>query len=281
MKRTLLLLLILALYFTACQKEERAIIRIGVMPDAGALPLLLMNEVEIIPFMSASERDAALQAGQLDAIMTDLISVVRSRDKEVPLKALSVTESRFILLAHPDSSMEDPWTIGISENSIIEFMVDQLASDHKLEKVAIPQVPVRMEMLRSKQIPMACLTDVMAWPLLSQGFPIIRDQKGSHLNPAVLAFTQSFLEENPSTVKNFQREWNSLVKLINQSPGDFRPLLLEQVRLPENIDHPYPMPQFQPIRPPNQETVDGILGWYEQKYGLETRPTYEDLLVQP
>lgn len=260
------------------EREERPI-QIGVLPDAGVLPLYLMENVEVIPFMSAKEREIALQLGELDGVTTDLVSVVANGQKGMHQKVLTITESRFIIVGHPDVTKDTPWEIGISENTIVEFMVDQLTSGRNIEKVAIPQVPVRMELLRNGKIPMACLTDALAWPLLSQGFNILEDQNNSGLEPAVLAFSSKFLTENPGVVEKFTSGWNNAVKDINENPDSYSSLLLEEIRLSDDPDFPYPVPLYHPIKLPGEETVQVVLEWFENKYGLDHPVSYGDLVV--
>ncbi len=286
MKKLLILFIALTAVFSLSasgQKEDasaEAPIRIGIMPDAGALPLLLMEGVELVPFMSARERDMAVQAGELDGIMTDLVAVVSFGQNGMPQKVLTITESRFMLVGNPDFDGSEPWEVGLSENTVIEFMVDQLAAGREVEKISVPQVPVRMEMLRGGQLPLACLTDAMAWPLLSHDYPVVADQLGTGLEPAVLAFMQDFAEENPGKIAAFAKAWNEAVETINADPEAFRGLLLEQIRLPDDPEYPYPVPELRPIMLPPEATVEAILEWYEAKYGLNHSVSYEDLVIR-
>ena len=254
-------------------------IRIGVLPDACTLPLFLMPGVEVVPFMSAKERETALQLGELDGVTTDLVSVVANQQKGMPQKVLTVTETRFILVANPGMDEDSLWSVGISENTVIEFLVDQFADGREIEKVAIPQVPVRMEMLRNGKIPMACLTDALAWPLLGSGFKILADQQDSGLEPAVLAFSEEFLEANPAVPETFTEGWNKAVEEINNDPEKYRTLLLEKVRLPDDPEFPFPVPLYHPVKLPNEKTVQVVLDWYKNKYGFEKPVSYFDLIV--
>ena len=285
MRNLMVLLIALAAVFSlpaSGQNEDassEAPIRIGIMPDAGALPLLLMEGVELIPFMSARERDMAVQAGELDGIMTDMVAVVSFGQNGMPQKVLTITESRFMLVAGPAYREGDKWQVGLSENTVIEFMVDQLAAGREVEKISVPQVPVRMEMLRGGQLPLACLTDAMAWPLLSHDYPIVADQSGTGLEPAVLSFTQDFVDANPEKVAAFAEGWNEAVETINADPEAYRSLLLEQIRLPDDPDHPYPVPELRPVMLPPRTTVDAVLAWYDDKYGLNHPVSFEDLVI--
>lgn len=245
------------------------VLKIGVMPDAGALPLLLMDDmVEPVPFLSARERDTALLLGELDGIMGDLVGVVSNTLKGNRIKVASVTESRFMIVGTPAFSEEDAWEVGLSENTVIEYMVDELSEDENIVKVSIAQVPVRMEMLANGKIPLACLTDAMAWPLLSTGFQIVRDQQGSGLEPAILAFSEAASQDAERWFPLFAETWNAAVERINSDPESYRDLLREQVRLPAT-EEPYPIPVFRPITLPSEAAVESVLSWYAKRYPEE------------
>ncbi len=282
MKNYIFSILALIIILTGCAKEteKTGAVRIGIMPDAGALPLLLMDSVEVIPFLSSKERDTAMQLGEIDGMMTDMVSVLAHHQKDMPMKVLTLTESRFMIVGTPEFTEDQTWTIGISDNTVIEYMVDQLAVGIVLDKVAIPQVPVRMEMLGSGKIPLACLTDAMAWPLLSRGFQIIRDQQGSNLEPAILAFSGVFLDKYQKGIDTFIYDWNRVVAEINKDPDSYRELLVEKVRLPDIEGYPYPLPKFKSIILPTEAQVNSVITWFTGKYGLEKSVIYQDLMIQ-
>ena len=262
-------------------EEEIEKIRIGVMPDAGALPLFLMEGVETVPFMSARERDTAMQLGELDGVTGDIVSLLSFRRQGVHQYILTVTESRFQIVGGVDFDEDGAWVVGVSENSVIEFMVDQLVPaavrSSRFEKMGIPQVPVRLEMLRGGKIPLACLTDIMALSLPSQRFIAVRDQRDSDLEPAVLVLSERFLNTQPDAAQRMAREWNDAVRRINANPEAYRSLLYEQVRLPEESG--YPVPVYRPVTLPSRKTVETVLDWFEGKYGAGERPSYDDIVL--
>jgi NitT/TauT family transport system substrate-binding protein len=266
------------------EKNEPEKIRIGLMPDAGALPLLLMEDVEAVPFFSARERDTAMQLGELDGMMGDLVGMLTFTSKDIPLKILTITESRFLLVGAPgtEESLEDetaPWRVGVSENSVIEYMVDHWAQGRPVEKVAIPQVPVRMEMLAQGQIPLACLTDAMAWPLLARDFPIIRDQRDGDEEPGILLLSEAFLDSKDVDLNRFRKGWNDAVAEINRNPEKYRDLLEETARIPLIEDHPYPMPVFRPVTLPTEAQFNSVLSWFREKFNWTGEILYEDLIL--
>ena len=252
-------------------------VRIGVMPDSCNLPLLLMDEVETVPFMSAKERDAALMAGELDGISGDMVGLFHFQRNGQEMKILTLTECRFLIAAQPDFS-GDTYEVGISENTVIEYMVDTLLKGEDVVKNPIPQVPVRMELLRTGQLPMACLTDGMAWPLLEQGFQILRDQADTTLTPTILAFSKSYVDGNGDMMRALTESWNRAVEEINANPADYHGMLLEQIRLPEAED--FPMPAFKAVTLPDGENFLSVKEWYESKYGEKINFSLEDIVVR-
>jgi NitT/TauT family transport system substrate-binding protein len=267
--------------FSACtpKNKDQENISIALMPDAAALPLLLMKNVKIIPFLSARERDTAMQLGELDGMMSDLVSVLLHGQSGLPLKVLTLTESRFLLVSAPDFDENQLWTIAISENSVIEYMTDQWLDGREVDKVAIPQVPIRMEMLNNGKVPMACLTDAMAWPLLQKGFKIVRDQKETSLDPAVLVFSSDFTVKNGRRIESFKKDWNSAAAKINSAPDKYRSLLLDQIRLPDTSEKPYPVPFYKEITLPTKEQYQSVLDWYTEKYEIDKKPDYNEIMI--
>ena len=75
-------------------------IKIGVMPDEATLPYYVAVQegiftnhglnVEIIPFLSAMERDSALIAGEIDGAENDPVGVALMRNAGYDLKIVSI-----------------------------------------------------------------------------------------------------------------------------------------------------------------------------------------------
>ena len=84
-------------------------ITIGLMPDTDSIPFIIAAErgyfaeegveVELVPFKSAMERDAALQSGNLDGAISDLLAVIFARSGGFALHATSYTDGNYNLVA--------------------------------------------------------------------------------------------------------------------------------------------------------------------------------------
>ena len=139
---------------------------IGLMPAIDAFPIVIAHyfgyfadeglTVRLEPFTSSANRDAALQAGELDAATVDLVAVGLFVEADFPIRATGVTSGHFILVSHAGFySIEDlaDESVVISANTAIDFVLDQMvdnagfALDH-IERVIVPPIPERMELLR-------------------------------------------------------------------------------------------------------------------------------------
>jgi len=88
-------------------------LRVGVLPDADSLPLLVARaegifaaegiDAELVSFKTAVERDAALQAGAIDGAVSDLLAVAFASRAGFDIKATSLTDGRYGILVSPGS----------------------------------------------------------------------------------------------------------------------------------------------------------------------------------
>ena len=292
-------------------KKEAVKIKIGTLPTEDTLPIYvakqkeLFNEagldVEVTVFNSAQERDAALQAGQIDGFMGDILAAAALEQGGVPVSIVSVllgsqpTEGRFGILASPKSeikAVEDlkGVPIAISSNTIIEYVVDGILTangfaDADIEKIEIKKIPVRLEALMSGQAQAAALPD----PLLSfaeaQGARlIVDDTKDANISQTILLFRDEFLSENEDAVKGMLEAVNDAVVLINVKPDSYRGLLVEKAKLPEPIAESYQVNIYPQVQLPTKDDVERLLDWMVEKDIIKAGLTYDDIVnreVQP
>lgn len=275
-------------------------LKIGILPITEALPFILMEEegkpenLEIIVFNSALERDAALQGGQVDGCITDPLAsaILADRGMNVVLSSLILgsdpKEGRFAILAAPGSSLNSPQDlkgipIGISSNTIIEYVTDSLLTDAGLTegeivKEEIKKMPVRFQMLIAGQIEAATLPDPLAFFAQSKGAKlVIDDTSGENISQVVLLLTGKALEEKGPQIKQMYEAYDKHVDNINRSPDSYREILVERARLPKPISSTYPVDRFPKARLPDRDSVDRVIQWAKNK-GLVFGPvTYEHL----
>lgn len=300
-RKTLLALLAGALFLAAASPGlTQEPLKIGILPIVEALPFILMEEegkpenLEIVVFNSALERDAALHGGQIDGGITDPLAsaIMAGRGMDVVLASLILgsdpTEGRFAIVAAPESSIKSPEDlkgvpIAISSNTIIEYVTDSLLTEAGLKeseiaKEEIKKMPVRFQMLMSGQVQAATLPDPLAHFALSKGAKlIIDDTGGENISQVVLLFTGKALKEKGDQIKQMYKAYDRHVDSINGSPDSYRQILVERARLPKPISSTYPVDRFPKAQLPDSDAIERVIQWAREKDLLKESVTFDSL----
>jgi len=288
-----LLAMLFAIALAGCEliSREPGQLKVGVLPILDVLPLYVAEQedffnaegiaVELIPFPSALERDAAMQAGQIDAAINDLISaaLLNKQDDQarVVRTAMRATAQKamFAILAS-DQSIKSPAElkgvqIGISSNSIIEYAVDRLLQSEGLTgrdivKEEVTKIPVRLELLSNGKLPAACLPEPLASLAVVQGAHIVIDDRAHpEYAQSVVTVSARTLGSKPTAVKRFLKAYEKAVQAINQQPDKYRSLLIDKGRVPKPVQDSFEMPMFPPAGVPTVAEVQDVLEWMAGK----------------
>jgi NitT/TauT family transport system substrate-binding protein len=297
-----LLIIILSLALGGCslgpQASQDTSLKVGLLPIIDVLPFYIAQnngyfedeglQIELVPVKSAQERDALIQAGEIDGALTDLQGVALFNREESLLKTVIKARKaypdfpHFRVVAAPGFAVNSPADlagvpIGISQNTIIEYLTDRLVTAWGLpaDQIAIEEVsaiPVRFELLMEGQLKAALLPDPLAQAAIAGGGSlIVDDTQFTEYSQSVLAFTAASLEAKPDTVRAFLRAWNKAVEDLNQDPNAYRDVLVEKTRVPPNIQGTYNVPKF----PKNEITTEAewndVVDWAVEK-GLLDEP---------
>ena len=301
-----IIVLSLALGVTGCDllSREPGSLKIGVLPILDVLPLYVAEqegyfaaegvEVELVPFSSAVERDVALQTDQIDGEVNDLISaallnneddrvrVVRTAMRATPEKAM------FVILSVDDTIQSAKELkgkeIGISGNSVIEYVVDRLLqaeglSGSDIVKGEVPKIPVRLELLTNGNIPAACLPEPLASLAAVSGAHIVIDDRAHpEYAQSVVSISARTLGKKPAAVKRFLNAYEKAVAALNADPEKYRPLLIEKGRVPKPVEDSFTMPVFPLASVPAEDEVADVLDWMAAKEILARDLVYGELV---
>ncbi len=293
-------MIILLLLFTSCNQNEHKKIVIGVMPDVNSVPFIVAYEqgefdaqgldVELRLFMSAVERDTALQAGELDGCVSDILSAVFTIQGGYDVKVTSITDGDYVLLASKDSNIYRPQEfkdseIGLSNNTIIEYVVDSVLTKNNLhtreyKKVAIPKIPIRMEMLENDRINGACLPQPLATLAVNKGARIIASSKQAGLAPSVMVFYSKAITEKKEEMKKIYQVYNQVVEQINHNPDDYIDMIIEKAKFPAGIKDTIQLPYYKKAVLPSKQDVQSVIDWMEEKELLKQRLQYDRIVAK-
>jgi NitT/TauT family transport system substrate-binding protein len=288
------------------QPQEGAVegaiaMKVGAMPDEAVLPYYVAEregiflehglDVEIVPFMSAMERDSALIAGEIDAEENDPVGVLVLRNAGYNARVVSLEmyetpeKMRFAIIASPHSNITsvadlEGKNIAISNNTVMEWIADNLLGNVTVNKIEEKRVPIRMQMLLEDKYDAATLPDPLASYAIYKGATkVISDSElNETIGYTVIVFRGEFIEEHPESVAQFLAAYNEAVERINANPENYRDLLVEVAKVPEEIAESYQMATYMKAQQYPRDNFEKVLSWMQSK-GLVTQEiVYEDVV---
>lgn len=284
------------------QQSEAATLKIGSMTIEENLPLLVAEKngyfanekvkVELVPFQSPVELQSAFQSGALDGMITDIMIAAMLQSSGQDLRVTSIAlgatpqEGRFAIVASPNSTIKTTQdlkgkNIGISNNSIIEYVTDGLLEESgvkpsEVKKTAVAKLPLRVEMLLSNQIDAITVPDPQISYLVAKGAKIIADDsQGENLSQSVILMKGKTIDSNSTVISNFYKAYTKAVDAINQTPDQYKDLLVKNVNIPENVVDSYKVQHYSKPQLPTENEFNNVISWMKDKNLLKNEVTYQ------
>ena len=282
-------------------------LRIGILPVVDTLPLQVADvagdfaaqglPVELMAFQSALERDAALQAGELDGYFGDLLNTILLMRAGEHLRIVTT-----VFRTHPDHRMFGVVTapgsplvtagdlagraVAISRATIIEYLLDRLLAaggvdPGAVEKQDIKKIPLRLQMVLAGQVPAALLPEPLLTLAESKGGRVLLDDRALDMSETILALTGKALERNPDLGPRFLAAYRAAVERINAAPENFKDLLVSRTQFPLPVKDRYRVPVFPPVAPPSPADVAAVQDWLEANGMGGARLDYADVVLNP
>ena len=284
---------------TAGNKELQEI-NIGLMPDIDSVPVIMAQEkgyfaeeglkVNIQQFKSAMDRDAALQSGNLDGAISDMLAVAFAKSGGFDVKVTAFTNGSYKLIAGKDAEVNSVQDligkdVAISKNTIIEYVTDQITAannmpENSLNKVVIPQIPTRLEMLQNGKLAAATLPEPMGSIAIYNGCKYITGSDELGINPGVMMFTSKAVESKKAELQAFYRAYNKAVAYLNDTDkAQYMDIVIEKSGFPAAAKDALALPKYRPAGLPKQQDVTDCLTWMNQKNLIKQNYTYDDIVV--
>lgn len=284
-------------------------LKIGVLRIDDSLPLYVAEEeqlfekydieVELIEFGSASDQSKAMEAGELDGMMTDMVvqNLIKKGGIDVKTVAMALgateKEGRFLVVSSPESSIVKPeqlegQAVIISENTMMEYLMEQYEEYLQLEslkisKVHLPNLSLRVDsVLAGKEAQVAILPEPLASYAVAQEANIVIDDTtlGKNFSQSVIIITQEKITSNKTEVVDFLQAYDDAIKRINKEPHKYYELALEVAKVPEILKESYIVPSFTPDIIPDRESVENISDWLVSKGLLDKSYEYDELVEE-
>jgi NitT/TauT family transport system substrate-binding protein len=270
------------------------------MPDTDSLPIIIAQEkgffaaeglkVDIQQFKSAMDRDSALQSGNLDGAVSDMLAVAFAKSGGFDVKVTSSTDGSYKLIAGKGENISRVQDltgrdVAVSKNTIIEYVTDQVLasaqlSGESINKVVIPQIPTRLEMLQNGKLAAATLPEPMASIAVHNGCKYITGSDALGINPGVMLFTAKTVADKKAELAAFYRAYNKAVAYLNETDrNEYMDLVVAKGGFPPVAKEALVLPQYHEAALPKEKDVTDCIAWLQQKQLIKTAYTYQDLIV--
>jgi NitT/TauT family transport system substrate-binding protein len=281
-------------------------LKIGVLQIEDSVPFYVAEQeklyareglqVELIPFLSAIERDSALAAKAIDGAIDDPVGAILFDKGQGRLKITSLclgekpTEGVFAILAAPGSGLKTVddlknVEIAVSNSTIIEYVTDRMLAQQgfrpeEVKKIEVVKMPIRMQMLLSDAVRAATLPEPLASIAVGKGAKVLISDADSEvsLSQTVIVFRSEVLAGRKAEIAGFFRAYAGAVKAINGDPEKYRDLFVDKGRIPPFLAKTYPIPSYPQPAPFSTALYQPIIDWLAAK-GLAARLPYETMVA--
>ena len=311
MKKMIMIMSVLfgLLLLSGCGAGEKAVapkenkpvksIVIGIMPDVDSIPFIIAQEeglfkqagvdVTLKFFKSAVERDSALQSGNLDGAVSDMLAENFSKKGGFDTVITSLTTGSYKLVVAKNetaTSLQElkGKDVAVSKNTIIEYVTDRFAEQGGLaqgafNKVVIPQIPTRLEMLQNGKIAAATLPEPMASVSVKNGCRILQSSDQLGINPGVMIFTAQAVREKEGEIKALYLAYGKAVEYLESEPREnYIDLVVEKGGFPKDVKDALVLPKYRKPEAPAEKDVDAVSEWLVKRQLLPKAYSYQELV---
>ncbi len=270
-------------------------LKIGVMPDTGATPFIIAKEmgffenidVDITLFRNAQNRDAALATGELHGASTDVLAAIFYEDGGLSMQITSYTESDYRMVSSPKKNAEElkgaKAVAGISKDTVIDFTTSLIGKIYNMDivPVILPQIPVRLEMLRNGELDVATLPEPLATAAIVSGGESIASTIELGLYPGVMVFSKKFIQNNPEAIEAFYDGYNRAVEYINSTPqSEYYDIVAKALDFPDSVAPVMVFPEFSPASLPEDKDFDPVMEWAIEQGLTRSQYSVTDLIYE-
>ncbi|MGN0947833.1 ABC transporter substrate-binding protein [Megasphaera sp.] len=301
-----------ALVLTACQGEsqnsQKKTYKIGVLRIDDSLPLYTAEEeklfekngvdVQVVEFSSAADQQKAMEAGELDGMMTDMIVTALLKKSGTDLRVVAMAlgavpqEGRFLVVSSPNSNITTPQqlasaSVAISENTMMDYLMNQYEAELGIPKEAVhtvqmPNLALRTDaVLSGKDIQAAILPDPLAAYAVQQGAHVVIDDTKLQKNysQSVVVLTEDMISKHHDDAVHFLAAYNEAIQKLDSQPDAYRDLAMKKANIPAAVAASYRTPSYTAGALPTEEEVSRIMNWMVSKGLLPKAYSYEEMVA--
>lgn len=271
------------------ENPEAMKLNLGIMPAVDSAPILLAEkkgyfkelglDMNIQVYNNAVDRQSALQSGELDGAMTDLIAFVNNIQNGLDIKITTSTDGSFPFLLKKDFEEKKNIKIGMMEVSVSNFLSDQFLKDkYEMEKIFINEIPARLEMIKAGQLDMANLPEPIASMGELGGLKKIVYENTDDFMPEAMVFTGTALKDKERAIALFHEAFNKAVEDIKKNDAEARDILIEKLQLKPEIKDMIALPDYHMVRVPDEAYMNKVITWVEEVQKTDITIPYNQMI---
>jgi len=284
-------ILISATLITSCRKPpadaDLPKLTVGMMSAVDAAPFYhALTEgyyrsegvdVSLVLFTNAQNRQSALQTGQVDGAMTDLVALVTNAAGDFKLTGTLSTDGLFPLLSKHGIPTDGKLSVATMEISVTNYVLDHYLAGRDIDKVFINEIPARLEAVAAAQVDAGVFPEPFASigtmrGLVKNTYPSIPRES---LN--IVAFSGKAIATKRSAIEKFHAAYGRAVKDLQANPDLARAALYSSLpNIPEELRESMELPVYRSPRLPSDAFIQEIIHWTAQvtKTSIELTPKY-------
>lgn len=272
---------------------------IGLMPDVDSIPFIIAQEkgffkeegltVTLKPFKSAVDRDSALQSGNLDGAISDMLAETFAKAGGFDTVITSLTTGSYKLVINKDetaATIQDlkGKDVAISKNTIIEYVTDRVTAEGGLQpndvnKVVIPQIPARLEMLQNSKIAAATLPEPMATLAVKNGGKVLNSSDKLGIYPGVMMFTNKAVNGKEKEIQAMYRAYNKAIDYLAKEPMEnYIDIVIEKGGFPAGVKGALVLPKYEKPAAPKPKDIEAVMAWMQARQLINKGYTYQEVV---
>lgn len=269
---------------------QPVVLSLGLMPAVDTAPIFAARDagyfkdegidVRLTMFTNAQDRQSALQTGRIDGAMTDLVAVATNVAGGFDIKATTLTDAMFPILAQPGAVELENVSIGLMEVSVSNFLVDHwMAEDYNLEKVYINSIPARLEAVVSGQLDMGFFPEPVSSAGEMQGMEEIIYEPVGGFTPNVMVFTGAARRDKVDAVRAFHLALSRAAADLRSDRDLALDVVMANVPNVNSDSRSFiNLPDYHDARLPHEDYLQRIIDWTEGMVGYELDVVPADLV---
>ena len=280
--------------------KETKKLSFGAMSSIDIVPIVIAKEkgyfeeegleLDFQLFTAAKDRDAALQAGELDGVIADEIAISIYQNSGIDMKITGATNGAWTLVVGKDSGIENLEDLkgkkmAISENTMIDYLSDYIAEENgvnssEIEKIAIPAMPARLEALRNKQVDAAILPAPFNDTAVADGGKGLATIDNADIMISAIGFLQDQIDNNEEAIKAFFTGYNKAVEYMkNTDLKEYEDIVIKTVGYSEDTKGNIILPELNTNYLPDAEKVQAVFNWSKDNGIISKDLKAEDIIV--